>query len=67
MSFKAWKFGVVQRGRNRFGLSLILPRLIKGEIMINHCDLCDEEKEVRIAPDRIRICEDCEEKYPYDE
>ena len=35
--------------------------------MINYCDLCDEEKEVRIAPDRIRICEECEDKYPYDE
>ena len=33
----------------------------------NYCDLCDEEKEVRIAPDRIRICENCEEKYPYNE
>tara|TARA_R110000824_G_scaffold61923_3_gene164285 strand:+ start:2534 stop:2641 length:108 start_codon:yes stop_codon:yes gene_type:complete len=35
--------------------------------VINHCDLCDEEKEVRIAIDRIRICEECEKKYPYNE
>lgn len=31
--------------------------------MINYCDLCDEEKEVRITSDRIRICRGCENKY----
>ena len=35
--------------------------------MINYCDLCDEEKEVRIASDRTRVCEECEKQYPYDE
>ncbi len=32
--------------------------------MINYCDLCDEEKDVTIGSDRLRICEDCDSKYP---
>ena len=32
--------------------------------MINYCDLCDEEKEVIIDQDRLRICEECDGKYP---
>ena len=34
--------------------------------MKDYCDLCDKEKEVEIGADRLRVCEDCEEKYPND-
>ena len=34
--------------------------------MKDYCDLCDKEKEVEIGADRLRVCEDCEEKNPND-
>jgi len=32
--------------------------------MINCCDLCDEEKDVIIESDRLRVCEECQETHP---
>lgn len=35
--------------------------------MIDYCCLCDEKKEVEIDRDRLRVCRECDEKYPLEE
>jgi len=32
--------------------------------MTDYCDLCDTLKEVTIESDRLRVCEECNGKYP---
>ena len=32
--------------------------------MTDYCDLCDALKEVTIDSDRLRVCKECDDRYP---